>query len=124
LVLAVSAAACCVLPLNAIVPLVSFTTLAQWVPLSLACIAGRRSGATGTLGSYRSPLFPLPQALTLLVVAALTVLVWSDRVNGRPGVLAVIAVVVLSTLYHAFVLERRAGGWALFSTPVEAGIAQ
>jgi amino acid transporter len=124
LVLAVSAAACCVLPLNAIVPLVSFTTLAQWVPLSLACIAGRRSGATGTAGSYRSPLFPLPQALTLLVVTALTVLVWSDRVNGRPGVLAVIAVVVLSTLYHAFVLDRRAGGWALFSTAAEVGIPQ
>ena len=118
-VLAAFAATCCILPLNAIVPLVSFTSLATWVLLSLACIAGRRSGATGTQGSYRSPLFPLPQALTLLAVAGLTVLVWNDRVNGRPGVIAVAAVIVLSTLYHAFVLDRRAGGWALFSTPAE-----
>ena len=89
-----------------------------------SCMHCGRSGATGTPGSYRSPLLPLPQALTLLVVAALTVLVWSDRVNGRPGVFAVIAVVVLSTLYHAFVLDRRAGGWALFSTPAEVGLPQ
>jgi hypothetical protein len=84
-VLAAFAAGCCMLPLDAIVPLVSFTTLATWVLLSLACNAGRGSG---------------------------TVLVWNDRVNGRPAVIAVIAVVVLSTLNHAFVLYRRTGGWA------------
>ena len=121
-VLAGFAAACCILPLDAIVPLVSFTLLATWVLLSLACIAGRRSGATGTQGRYRTPLFPLPQAITLLAVAGLTVLVWSDRTNGRPGVIAVAAVIVLSTLYHALVLDRRVGGWALFSSPAESAL--
>src|SRR5512140_357881 len=121
LALAAFAAGCCVLPLEAIVPLVSFNTLATMVLLSLGCIAGRLGGKTGTFGRYRAPLFPLPQALTLLVVAGLTVLVWRDPANGRPGVIAVIAVVALSTLYHALVLDRRPGGWALFSAPAEDG---
>jgi amino acid transporter len=119
LVLAAFAAGCCILPLDAIVPLVSFAALAQWVFLSLACIAGRRKGTTGTSGCYRSPLFPLPQVLTLLAVAALTVLVWGDRLNGRPGVITVFVVILLSTLYHRFVLERRPGGWSLFSKAAE-----
>jgi L-asparagine transporter-like permease len=102
-----------------LVPLLSFTTLANWVLLSLACIAGRRRGATGTSGLYRSPLFPLPQLLTLIAVAGLTVLVWRDPINGRPGVIAVIAVIALSALYHAFVLERRVGGWSLFAASAE-----
>ncbi|MEP7065281.1 MAG: APC family permease [Gemmatimonadota bacterium] len=115
LVLAVFAAGCCILPLNSIVPLVSFATLANWVFLSVACIVGRRSGATGKVGGYRSPLFPLPQVLTLLAVAGLTVLVWNDRINGRPGVITVIVVIALSMLYHRFILERRAGGWSLIT---------
>jgi hypothetical protein len=49
----------------------------------------------------------------------LTVLVWKDPVNGRPGVIAAIAVVALSTLYHSLVLDRRKGGWSLFSAPAE-----
>ena len=117
LAVAAFAAMCCVLPLNTIVPLVSFTNLPTFALFALACLAGRRRGATGTAGRFRSPLFPLPQALTLLAVAGLTVLVWNDPVNGRPGVIAVIAVIVLSALYHSFVLSRRPGGWSLFSTP-------
>ncbi len=122
LAVAAFAAGYCVLPLDAIVPLVSFTTLATWVLLSLACIAGRRRGTTGTSGRYRAPLFPLPQVISLVAVAGLTVLVWNDPTNGRPGVIAVFVVVVLSALYHAFVLDRRPGGWSLFSTPAEADV--
>ncbi len=113
------AAVCSALPLSVIVPLVSFTSLATWVLLSIACIAGRRRGLTGTPGLYRSPLFPLPQIITLLSVAGLTMLVWNDRVNGRPGVIAVLAVIVVSALYHAFVLDRRPGGWSLLASTAE-----
>ncbi len=119
LAIAAFAAGYCVLPLDAIVPLISFATLATWVLLSAACLAGRRRGTTGRNGLYRAPLFPVPQIVSLLAVAGLTVLVWNDPVNGRPGVIAVVVVVVLSMLYHALVLERRAGGWTLFSTPAE-----
>jgi amino acid transporter len=119
LAVAAFAAGYCVLPLDAIVPLVSFASLATWPLLSAACIAGRRRGTTGTNGLYRAPLFPVPQIVSILAVAGLTVLVWKEPVNGRPGVIAVGVVVVLSVLYHALVLERRAGGWALFSTPAE-----
>lgn len=115
LVIAGLAAGYCVLPLDAIVPLISFVTLATWVLLSAACIVGRRRGTTGTNGRYRAPLFPVPQIVTILAVAGLTVLVWNDPVNGRPGVIAVGVVVVVAMLYHALVLERRAGGWAMVS---------
>jgi amino acid transporter len=117
LAIASFSAACCVLPLEAIVPLVSFTSLATWVLLSFACISGRRRGVTGAPGLFRTPLFPIPQILTVVVVACLTVLVWNDRTNGRPGVIAVAVVILLSALYHAIVLERRPGGWALVSEP-------
>jgi amino acid transporter len=119
LAVAAFAAGCCILPLSALVPLLSFTTLANWVLLSLACIVGRRRGATGTSGLYRSQLFPLPQVFTIIAVIGLTVLVWRDPINGRPGVIAIAAVIVLSAIYHAFVLDRRVGGWTLFATPVE-----
>jgi amino acid transporter len=119
LAVAASAISCCFIPLASIVPLQSFVSLATWVLLSVACIAGRRRGMTGTVGLYRAPLFPLPQVLTLVAVVGLTVLVWRDPVNGRPGVIAAIAVVVLSMFYHSFVLDKRPGGWSLFSTPAE-----
>jgi amino acid transporter len=119
LAVAASAIACCFFPLAAIVPLQAFVSLATWVLLSVACIAGRRTGKTGTPGRYRAPLFPLPQILTLIAVAGLTVLVWRDPVNGRPGIFAVITVVLLSALYHALVLDKRPGGWSLFSSPEE-----
>jgi amino acid transporter len=119
LAVAASAIGCCFIPLPAIVPLQAFVSLMTWVLLSVACIEGRRNGKTGTTGLYHAPLFPLPQIFTLVAVAGLTVLVWRDPVNGRPGIFAVIAVVLLSTLYHALVLDKRPGGWSLFSTPAE-----
>ena len=119
LTIAAFAGGFCVLPLDAIVPLISFTNLATWVLLSVGCIAGRRRGTTGTAGRYRAPLFPVPQVISLLAIAGLTVLVWKDPESGRPGVIAVIVVVAVSLLYHALVLERRPGGWSLFATPTE-----
>jgi amino acid transporter len=121
LAVAAISAGYCVLPLDAIVPLISFATLATWVLLSAACIAGRRRGTTGRPGHYRAPLFPIPQIVSILAVAGLTALVWEDRVNGRPGVIAVGVVVALSVAYHALVLERRTGGWELFTVPAEEG---
>lgn len=119
LAIAAIGAAFCVLPLDALVPLLSFVTLVQWVLLSLACLAGRRRGLTGTDGRFRAPWFPLPQIVTLAAVAALSVLLWQDRVGGRPGEIAVAVVVVVALLYHALVLGRRAGGWVLHSQPTE-----
>jgi amino acid transporter len=119
LAVAAFAAVCCVLPLSTIVPLVSFTNLPTFALFALACVVGRRRGATGSSGRFRSPLFPLPQLLTLTAVAGLTVLIWNDPINGRPGVITVIAVITLSALYFTTVLNRRVGGWSLFSTAAD-----
>jgi amino acid transporter len=113
------AAVYCFLPLDSLVPLLSFQNLANWVLLSIACVVGRRRGWTGTSGRYRSPLFPLPQIISLLAIAGLTALVWKDPGNGRPGVIALLVVVVVSWLYHGLVLERRPDGWVLFSPASE-----
>ena len=107
------------LPLDSIVPLISFTNLATWVLITVGCIVGRGRGTTGVAGRYRAPFFPAPQVISLLAVAGLTVLVWEDPVNGRPGVIAVGVVVVLSVLYHALVLQQRVGGWKLLSSPAD-----
>jgi len=112
-------AAYCFLPLDSLVPLLSFQNLSNWVLLCIACIVGRRRGWTGTAGRYRSPLFPLPQVISLIAIAGLTALVWKDPANGRPGVIALLVVVALSWLYHGLVLDRRPGGWLLFSPVAE-----
>ncbi|WP_157083094.1 hypothetical protein [Novosphingobium lentum] len=52
-----------------------------------------------------------------MTVAALSVLVWSDPVGGRPGLIAVLIVVLLTALYHAFVRDRRIDGWSLAGPP-------
>ena len=119
LAVASGALAFCLLPLDALVPLLSFVTLASWVLLSLACLVGRKRGMTGTDGNYRAPLFPLPQIASLVTVTALSIMVWSDPVGGRPGLIAVLVVTLLAALYHAFVLDRRVDGWSLYGAPAE-----
>lgn len=81
--------------------------------LNLAGIVGRRRGLTGGPGTYRAPLFPLTHVISLVGSAVLAVMAWNDVASGRPGVIAVVAVILLSLLYHRFVLDRGGRRWTV-----------
>lgn len=81
--------------------------------LNVAGIVGRRRGLTGGPGTYRAPLFPLTHVIGLVGSAVLAVTAWNDVASGRPGVIAVVAVILLSLLYHRFVLDRGGRRWTV-----------
>ena len=117
LVVGASAVASCFLGLSQLIVLAAGCGIAQWVLLNLAGIAGRRRGLTGGPGTYRAPFFPLTHIVSLAGAGALAILAWNDIANGRPGVIAVVAVIILSLVYHGLVLDRRAAGWTVLSVP-------
>jgi amino acid transporter len=83
--------------------------VALYAGLALACLIGRRSGATSGCG-FRMPLFPLPP---LLALAALAAVVWFDLhdASGAQGLAASAVVIALALAYHRLVLRRHAA-WA------------
>jgi amino acid transporter len=120
IVVAGSAIACCFMGLSKLIVLASGCGIAQWVLLNVAGIVGRRRGLTGGRGTYRAPLFPLTHVASLVSAGALAIIAWNDVASGRPGVIAVIAVMILSLLYHGLVLDRRGRRWTVLG--VQAGV--
>lgn len=113
LAVAALAAVCCFLSLRMLIILASAGGIAGWILINLAGIAGRQRGLTGRPGTYRAPLFPLTNILSLFGAAGLAVLAWRDVDAGRPGIVAVLVMMALAALYFRFVLSRRPGGWVL-----------
>lgn len=121
LVVGAAAFASCFLGLSQLIVLAAGCGIAQWVLINLAGIAGRQRGLTGGPGTYRAPLYPLTHVLSLAGATALAVLAWNDVASGRPGVIAVGTVIVLSLLYHALVLDRGSERWTVLGVPADAG---
>lgn len=119
--LALASAACCFISLPLLIILASGFQIVTWVLLNLAVVAGRWRGLTGVAGTFRTPLFPLMNVLSLVASAALAISAWEDVAVGRPGMIAVTATVVISLAYHGLVLNRRPGGWTMFSGVRTAG---
>ena len=99
----------CLVKLNVLVILIGDGTAGLYICMSLAALAGRRSGLTAR-AAYRMPLFPLLPWLALAGLLAVGVADLFDA-DGRKGVAASVIVVVLSALYYRFVLKPR-GAWA------------
>jgi amino acid transporter len=99
----------CFLPLSLLVTVIASGTVATYAGLCVAALAGRRNGSTAH-GGYRMPLFPLAPVVAL---AALAGVVWTsltDAKVGRPGLLASLAVIIVSALAYRLVLRPR-GTW-------------
>lgn len=111
LVVGLAGMACCFLGLRTLVIALAGTGLVSWLLINAAALAGRRRGLTGGPGTYRAPLYPLPQLLSFAAVAGLAVLTWQDEETGRPGELLLLGVIAAALVYHRFVLSRRPGGW-------------
>jgi amino acid transporter len=100
----------CFAPLSFLVTLVASGTLALYVFLCLAVLAGRSNGSTAH-AAWRMPLFPLAPVLALVALAGVAWTSLADAKVGRPGLLASAAVIGVSALLYHFALRPR-GGWA------------
>jgi amino acid transporter len=99
LVVGVVALACCLVPAGVLVTILANGNVATYATLCLAAIAGRRTGLTADTAA-RAPFFPLGPVCVLL---ALAVVVWADLLDpatGVPGLLAMLAIVVLGVGLH------------------------
>ena len=96
----------CLVPLRILVTTISSGTVVGYGGLCCAVIAGRRNGRTAH-GAYRMPLFPLAPAVALLVLVAMAATSFLDPAVGRPGLLAMAAIVALSIGYWAVALRGR-----------------
>ena len=83
--------------------------IVTYAAISLGALAGRRNGNTGH-AIYKMPLFPLAPIFTLLALAYVVYANWQDVDEGRPGMIATAAQIVLAAAYYWIVLRRR-GAW-------------
>ena len=100
---------CCFISLKFLLILNGGGLIVTYAGISLGALAGRRNGSTGH-ALYRMPLFPLAPIFTLLALAYVVYANWQDVDEGRPGMIATAAQIVLAAAYYWIVLRRR-GAW-------------
>jgi amino acid transporter len=89
----------CFAPLDFLVTVIATVTVATYVGLCVAVMAGRRTRSTGG-GVYRMPLYPLAPLLGLAALGGVIVVSWSDPHEGRPGLVATALVIAVSLLVY------------------------
>lgn len=87
-----------------------------YAALQLAVLAGRRSGATAG-GAFRTPAGAAAPALALLACALVLASDAADPAEGRPSLLAALAVAALAAAWWAGALRPR--GWRPQAAPEE-----
>ncbi len=100
---------CCFISLKFLLILNGGGLIATYAAISLAAIAGRRSGATGH-AIYKMPLFPIAPWFVLLALAGVVYANLMDPEEGRPGMIATAAQIVGAMIYY-WVLVKRRGAW-------------
>ena len=98
----------CLLPLNLLLILIGEGTAAIYACMCVAAIRGRARVAAHAV--WRMPLFPLGPTLALLALLAVGVADMFDA-DGRKGLMAAAAVVIVSVGYYRLALHGK-GGWA------------
>jgi amino acid transporter len=111
LIIGLIGVACCFISLKFLLILNGGGLIVSYAAISLGSLAGRRNGATAH-GVYRMPFFPLAPIFTLLALLYVVYANWQDPEEGRPGMIATAAQIVLAAGYYWFVLKRR-GGWVV-----------
>ena len=103
--------ACCFISLKFLLILNGGGVIVTYAAISLGALAGRRNGSTDH-AIYKMPLFPLAPIFTLLALAYVVFANWQDVEEGRPGMIATAAQIVLAAAYYWLVLKRR-GAWVV-----------
>ncbi|MGL4312919.1 MAG: APC family permease [Sphingomonas sp.] len=99
-------ALCCLVPLQFLLVLSGTGLVAIYAGIAAATIVGRVRGVTAD-APYRMPLYPLAPIVTLLALAYVGWTSWLDPEEGRPGLIATAAQIILSAAYYWLVLRPR-----------------
>ena len=102
---------CCFISLKFLLILNGGGLIVTYAAISLGALAGRRNGSTAH-SIYKMPLFPAAPVFTLLALAYVVYANWQDVDEGRPGMIATGAQIVLAAAYYLIVLRRR-GAWVV-----------
>jgi amino acid transporter len=111
LVMGAATTGCCFVPLPLLVMLTGTGVAVIYAGVSIAAIAGRRTGRTNA-GHYRMPLYPLWPAASLVGLAGVGVADVLDPAVGRPSLIANGVVMAIAAGYYLFYLKGR-GHWRL-----------
>ncbi|MBW8745282.1 MAG: APC family permease [Sphingomonas sp.] len=103
--------ACCFISLKFLLILNGGGLIVTYAAISLGALAGRRNGSTAH-AIYKMPLFPLAPVFTLLALGYVVYANWQDLEEGRPGMIATAAQIVMAAAYYWLVLRRR-GAWVV-----------
>jgi amino acid transporter len=113
----------CLVPIRVLILINGNINIAVYGTLSLAVLAGRRSGATAH-SAARAPWHPAAPLVVIAAMAALSVADLLDAETGRPALLATGATVAAGMLY-AELVTRRNPQWchrdAPHAAPIPAG---
>ena len=102
---------CCFISLKFLLILNGGGLIVTYAAISLGALAGRRNGSTAH-SIYKMPLFPVAPIFTLLALGYVVYANWQDVDEGRPGMIATGAQIVLAAVYYLVVLRRR-GTWVV-----------
>ena len=100
----------CFAPLAFLVTVIATVTVATYVGLCVAVIVGRARRTTAG-GVFRMPLYPAAPVLALIGMAGVMWVSFADPKEGRPGLLATAAVIVISITVYVM-LRRNRSPWA------------
>jgi amino acid transporter len=107
-----AAAVCCLIPVHVLLVFVSGLVVYALALVSIAILVGRARGQTGRPGFWRSPLYPMAPILGIALALAFAAAEWVDPDAGRPSLLILGALILVSLAWYGLVLRRRPGGWA------------
>ena len=100
----------CFAPLDFLVTVIATVTVATYLGLCVAVVAGRARGGTRG-GAYRMPLFPVAPVLALIGMVGMMAISFADPKEGRPGLVATAVVIAISMAIY-MVLRRTRAPWA------------
>lgn len=107
----------CLIPLRLLLIATGTSVAVVYAFLCVGLMAGRRTGATRQ-GHFRLWGYPLTPLVALLALTGVLGSDWLDPGDGRSGLIAALAVAVVSAGYYLLVLRRR--GWVLRGPEDEA----
>ena len=111
LILGVFSAVCCLLSSHVLLIFVTGNLVYGWGLVCLAVLIGRRRGLTGSVGYWRSPLYPLAPLLGIAMAALFTIADLVDPDAGRPSLIFLGLVVAAAVLWSCLVLSRKQDSW-------------
>jgi amino acid transporter len=94
---------------QALLVLIANESTFEYLLMGVALLVGRRLGRTGA--HFRAPLHPLVPLIGIAAAVAMIVAEWLDPAAGRPGLLLICGLFVVSWAYYRFRMNHPSRRW-------------